>query len=67
MWSILAHVHRRDGWHHNNPSRVSNYTNYVNEVNMTGVDTPTPATGIFNVTYSDIVCVVKKYARFWLI
>ena len=47
VWCILAHIHRRDGWKHKNPSRLSHYEKYVEDVKMSGVQVPTPASGIY--------------------
>ncbi|KAK3103044.1 hypothetical protein FSP39_016008 [Pinctada imbricata] len=39
MWSILAALHSIEG-HHANPNRVSNYVNYIDELEFTGITFP---------------------------
>ena len=40
-WSLLAHIHRRDGWGHVNPNRVECYKPFADDICMDGVSEPT--------------------------
>jgi hypothetical protein len=40
-WSLLAHIHRRDGWKHANPNRVECYKPFAGDIKMEGVKEPT--------------------------
>lgn len=41
-WSVLAHKHEVEGWHHLHKHRVECYQPFKDDLDFTGVSEPTP-------------------------